>query len=875
MAHEDDLLACLLDVAEAELNSLNRKENGTIESSISNEVIPQNRNVQLLQDIDFLAYDNNEAKTKNDVTKTISNIEQNFSSIHEGFTDSSDDEGNRNFEEKKYSESGESIKKLINHSESSYDHGSKERITQQRNIPSKNWKTKLIAPTSIQIPERTKASSNLISFDTMFGIRVINPIISSKSLEEKMVGRKVVPIQHISTHLKSLSKNDDWVIAGVICNKGCTKTSAKGNSFMIWTISDLVGDIKTVALFLFGSAYEQFWKTQAGSVVGVLNPSILDKRDGARDEATLSIDNPQKLLILGQSKDLGMCKSTKKNGDKCTAIVNKSDCEYCVYHVKKEYQKCSRRSELQANFSGKGLIALRNKVLGKNEVFYAGKSYTAIPAKQSRKLIKKDKDRLQSLSGMTRTSSVEKFNVRKAAASFDVDSSQRLKDMDTLRKLGASTEKFEVVDNSNFKNKHSAGVSLNEAKANAAKVLSKLQIREESSIKNRKEKENDKKSCLLLETGNENKYMRKKSSGVDHKYELLQKSLDEIVQTDFIDLDVDYRKSGISFNSIKTSSSTNNFNSQKKEHKTQKEGLSDLNDYKIQNTVAEITSDNKSDFSPSLLAATKICSVKSLADDKTPLEASQKNTSEPVFSKALLTSTLPSLSSSGGMIDLSAPIRKKIHEAKLNALKYVEKNGPLKKSNPNSITGRGLKRSLDELNISGENSNKIQKFQENEHLSDRFKKMMELQSKHTDLIELRDNEEKEKYFMKQEVKERMEEKMANTYKVECKAVRCLDCKYTNFSASEKCKAEKHRLVYRKAMKRFFKCGNCGNRVACLDIIPLYPCKNCGDGKWERTTMMKEKTITNSVALSIRGGEQTFVNSVVSDANINLLVPEES
>lgn len=65
---------------------------------------------------------------------------------------------------------------------------------------------------------------------------------------------------------------------------------------------------------------------------------------------------------------INFCSFRKKNGDKCTQFVNKRHCEFCIYHVEKEYKKFSHgRSNLQAP-SGGGLQNLRNKVLGKNEV---------------------------------------------------------------------------------------------------------------------------------------------------------------------------------------------------------------------------------------------------------------------------------------------------------------------------------------------------------------------------------------------------------------------------------------------------------------------------------------------------------------------------
>lgn len=155
-------------------------------------------------------------------------------------------------------------------------------------------------------------------------------------------------------------------------------------------------------------------------------------------------------MIFGQSKDLGECRSTNKAGEKCRAIVNINKCEFCIYHVKKEYQKHSiGRSELQSSFAGKGLTALRNKVLGKNEVFYAGKSYTALPAKKSKKLVAKDEKRLASLSNMNVTVNVKPTvmsdnGVKKKQFAQRLDSSycQKAKDLKLLEKLGTSTSLY-------------------------------------------------------------------------------------------------------------------------------------------------------------------------------------------------------------------------------------------------------------------------------------------------------------------------------------------------------------------------------------------------------------------------------------------------
>lgn len=36
----------------------------------------------------------------------------------------------------------------------------------------------------------------------------------------------------------------------------------------------------------------------------------------------LTVDHPQKVLMLGEAMDYGTCKAKKKNGDSCTQLVN-------------------------------------------------------------------------------------------------------------------------------------------------------------------------------------------------------------------------------------------------------------------------------------------------------------------------------------------------------------------------------------------------------------------------------------------------------------------------------------------------------------------------------------------------------------------------
>lgn len=243
------------------------------------------------------------------------------------------------------------------------------------------------------------------------------------------------------------------------------------------------------------------------------------------------------------------------------------------------------------------------------------------------------------------------------------------------------------------------------------------------------------------------------------------------------------------------------------------------------------------------------------------------------------TPTIPQLKREGFSFEVNVS-DKKSEALKLKAAAILKKK-PIEKSNPNFIKYRGTesgkKRVLDEIGVCDENQAKKQKItDEAEHFrSERIRKIMEAKSSHTDLIDKHQDDQQEKYFNKLEKKEAMEEKMLNTFTIECKAVICLKCKYTAFSAADRCKDEKHPLKIIDAQKRFFECEDCGNRTATLHRIPQLSCKNCQSSRWKRAAMIKErKNERIADKLSIRGDEETFIGSLNSStSNINLCVPD--
>uniref|UniRef100_A0A8D0HII0 Protein MCM10 homolog n=1 Tax=Sphenodon punctatus TaxID=8508 RepID=A0A8D0HII0_SPHPU len=178
-----------------------------------------------------------------------------------------------------------------------------------------------------QTPKSSSGIDSTVSMETFSGLRLRKPRVSSVEMERKMGGRKLIRLSQMN------------------------KCLFQGKTFSIWHLNDLRDLSTCISLFLFGDVHKEHWKTDQRMVIGLLNANSMKPKEGS-DEVCLSVDHPQKILLLGEAMDMGTCKARKKNGEPCTQMVNLNDCEYCQYHVQSQYKRLSaKRADLQSSFS--------------------------------------------------------------------------------------------------------------------------------------------------------------------------------------------------------------------------------------------------------------------------------------------------------------------------------------------------------------------------------------------------------------------------------------------------------------------------------------------------------------------------------------------
>ena len=118
--------------------------------------------------------------------------------------------------------------------------------------------------------------------------------------------------------------------------------------YQVFSISDLKWSLD---LYLFDTAFTRFRKLTPGTLIAMLNPSIMpprpEKSDTGRFSLTLN-SSEDTILEIGTSRDLGWCKSVKKDGKRCSAWIDNRHTSVCEFHIDRMLEK-TRAGRMEVN----------------------------------------------------------------------------------------------------------------------------------------------------------------------------------------------------------------------------------------------------------------------------------------------------------------------------------------------------------------------------------------------------------------------------------------------------------------------------------------------------------------------------------------------
>ena len=126
-----------------------------------------------------------------------------------------------------------------------------------------------------------------------------------------------------------------------------SKANENGN-YMVFTLTDLRW---TVELFVFRTAFTRWHKLQPGTLIAILNPTIMPPPKGRTDTGRWSFaldSSDDTVLEIGTAKDLGWCKAKTKDGKDCSDWIDNRKTEFCEFHVNRSVENLRRgRMEVQ------------------------------------------------------------------------------------------------------------------------------------------------------------------------------------------------------------------------------------------------------------------------------------------------------------------------------------------------------------------------------------------------------------------------------------------------------------------------------------------------------------------------------------------------
>lgn len=208
--------------------------------------------------------------------------------------------------------------------------------------------------------EEVEAASNgpdSSKFESYSSLHLSSRILPHSFLSRTLTDKTVLRIPDLLKKIKGPafelpdSIDGDYVVFGIVASKSeprQTKQPQNATSksvdpyddgsnntsrYMAITLTDLKW---TIDLFLFDTAFPRYYKITEGTLVAILNPTILPppkwKLDTNRFSLALS-SSDDKILEIGKAKDIGYCKAVKKDGKTCQSWVNAKKSEFCEFHV--------------------------------------------------------------------------------------------------------------------------------------------------------------------------------------------------------------------------------------------------------------------------------------------------------------------------------------------------------------------------------------------------------------------------------------------------------------------------------------------------------------------------------------------------------------
>ncbi|KAI0813074.1 hypothetical protein GGR55DRAFT_677400 [Xylaria sp. FL0064] len=203
-----------------------------------------------------------------------------------------------------------------------------------------------------KVPPSEVPEEEASAFEPYSSIHLKKRIIPHLLLTRNLAGKEIYGIPDVLKHVKAPEFQlpdieQDIVLFGILASKSEPKAHKNTGSnvkekteadptkakYMVLTLVDLKWELD---LFLFNTGFERYWKLTPGTLLAILNPSIMPPPPNRTDTGKFSLvinSDEDTILEVGVARDLGFCESVKKDGTLCSSWVNSKRTKYCEFHM--------------------------------------------------------------------------------------------------------------------------------------------------------------------------------------------------------------------------------------------------------------------------------------------------------------------------------------------------------------------------------------------------------------------------------------------------------------------------------------------------------------------------------------------------------------
>ena len=271
-----------------------------------------------------------------------------------------------NREEVLNSYNSQNNKKATGTAVSSLHPGTKSDTSSATEFSERNTRTSIKRRGAKKVQPADVSESEASQFEPYSSIHLSKRIVPHRELTRILSGKKIFLLPDLLRTVKAPDFStpdieEDLVLFAIVASKSeprshqpNSKNESRGK-YMILELTDLKWEL---SLFLFNSAFDKFWKLTPGTIIAILNPVIMAPSRGKTDTGRFSLvlnSDADTILEVGSARDMGFCKSVKKDGKTCDTWVDKRHTEFCDYHVNLTLGKTrTNRMEINTMNFGKG-----------------------------------------------------------------------------------------------------------------------------------------------------------------------------------------------------------------------------------------------------------------------------------------------------------------------------------------------------------------------------------------------------------------------------------------------------------------------------------------------------------------------------------------